>query len=94
MEYAGEIYVADITTPKFLEDDIPYELLLSESVDYILPPRYEDTHKGTYGHLFIIAGSPGKSGAAALSALHHLARQEGSRGRTVDAGVQHHRDPG
>lgn len=69
VEYAGEIYVADITTPKFLEDDIPYELLLSESVDYILPPRYEDTHKGTYGHLFIIAGSPGKSGAAALSAL-------------------------
>lgn len=69
VEYSGEIYVADITTPKFLEDEIPYELLLSESVDYILPPRYEDTHKGTYGHLFIIAGSPGKSGAAALSAM-------------------------
>lgn len=69
VEFAGEIYVAEITTPKFLEDEIPYELLLSESVDCILPPRYEDTHKGTYGHLFIIAGSPGKSGAAALCAL-------------------------
>jgi NAD(P)H-hydrate epimerase len=69
VEYAGEIYVADITTPNFLEDDIPYELLSSESVDEILAPRYEDTHKGTYGHLFILAGSPGKSGAAALAAL-------------------------
>lgn len=69
VEYAGEIYVADIKTPKFLEDEIPYELLTSESVDGILAPRYEDTHKGTYGHLFILAGSPGKSGAAALSAL-------------------------
>jgi len=69
VEYAGEIYVADITTPNFLEDDIPYELLSNESVDYLLAPRYEDTHKGTYGHLFILAGSPGKSGAASLAAL-------------------------
>jgi len=69
VEYAGEIYVADITTPNFLEDDIPYELLLSESVAEILAPRYEDTNKGTYGHLLILAGSPGKSGAASLAAL-------------------------
>ncbi len=69
VEYAGEIYVADITTPNFLEDDVPYELLSSESVAEIIEPRYEDTHKGTYGHLFVLAGSPGKSGAAALSAL-------------------------
>ncbi len=69
VEFAGEIYVADITTPNFLLDDIPYELLSSESVDKILAPRYEDTHKGTYGHLFILAGSPGKSGAASLAAL-------------------------
>ncbi|GJM14691.1 MAG: bifunctional NAD(P)H-hydrate repair enzyme [Thermodesulfobacteriota bacterium] len=69
VEFAGEIYVADITTPDFLEDDIPYELLSSESVVDIIEPRYEDTHKGIYGHLFILAGSPGKSGAAALSAL-------------------------
>lgn len=69
VEFAGEVYVADITTPKFLEDEVPYELLTSETIEGILTPRYEDTHKGTYGHLFILAGSPGKSGAAALSAL-------------------------
>lgn len=69
VEFAGEIYVADITTPKFLEDEIPYEIVLSKSVSQVLEPRYEDTNKGTYGHLFILAGSPGKSGAAALSAM-------------------------
>jgi len=69
VEYAGEIYVAGITTPYSLEDQIPYELLSSESVADILAPRYEDTNKGTYGHLFILAGSAGKSGAAALAAL-------------------------
>ncbi|RJO72732.1 MAG: NAD(P)H-hydrate epimerase, partial [Myxococcales bacterium] len=30
--------------------------------------RKPDTHKGTYGHLLLVAGSPGKSGAAILAA--------------------------
>ncbi|HUM12493.1 MAG TPA: NAD(P)H-hydrate dehydratase [Myxococcaceae bacterium] len=34
-----------------------------------LPPRRSDTNKGTYGHLLVVAGSRGKSGAAALSGL-------------------------
>ncbi len=69
LDYAGRIYVADITTPKSLEKDIPYELLTRASVNGILPPRRADTHKGTYGHLFILAGSPGKTGAATLASL-------------------------
>lgn len=32
------------------------------------PPRRPDAHKGTYGHLLIVAGSVGKTGAAALAA--------------------------
>ena len=69
LDYAGRIYVADITTPKHLEDGIPYEPLTRASVGGILPPRRADTHKGTYGHLFILAGSPGKTGAATLASL-------------------------
>ncbi|MEW6144313.1 MAG: NAD(P)H-hydrate dehydratase [Thermodesulfobacteriota bacterium] len=69
LEYAGRIYVADITTPKSLEEDIPYELLTHSSVQGILKPRRPDSHKGTYGHLFILAGSPGKTGAATLASL-------------------------
>jgi ADP-dependent NAD(P)H-hydrate dehydratase len=33
-----------------------------------LPPRADDGHKGTYGHVLIVAGSVGMSGAAILSA--------------------------
>lgn len=67
LDYSGRVYVADITTPKFLEEGIPYELLTHASVRDILKPRRPDTHKGTYGHLFILAGSPGKTGAATLA---------------------------
>ncbi|HYI01375.1 NAD(P)H-hydrate dehydratase, partial [Hyalangium sp.] len=34
----------------------------------VLPPRRADSHKGTYGHVLVVAGSRGKSGAAALTA--------------------------
>ncbi len=34
-----------------------------------LPARMADTHKGTYGHVLVVAGSWGKSGAAALAGL-------------------------
>ena len=33
----------------------------------LFPPRPPETHKGTYGHLLVIAGSVGKTGAAALA---------------------------
>ncbi len=33
-----------------------------------LSPRVNDTHKGTYGHLLLVAGAPGKGGAAVLAA--------------------------
>jgi len=34
-----------------------------------LPVRRADTNKGTYGHLLVVAGSRGKTGAAALAGL-------------------------
>ncbi len=68
-EFAGDIYVADITTPKLLEANIKYELLTNKEVRDLLIPRRPDSHKGTYGHLLILAGSTGKSGAATLAAM-------------------------
>jgi NAD(P)H-hydrate epimerase len=46
------------------------ELLLVEEADArgVLPVRGQDTHKGTYGHVLVVAGSRGKSGAAAMVA--------------------------
>jgi NAD(P)H-hydrate epimerase len=65
----GELIIADISIPSFLLDNPQFSLELVELeslVPYFLP-RKKDTHKGTYGHLLIIAGSYGKTGAAAMS---------------------------
>ncbi|MBI3323164.1 MAG: bifunctional ADP-dependent NAD(P)H-hydrate dehydratase/NAD(P)H-hydrate epimerase, partial [Candidatus Omnitrophica bacterium] len=35
----------------------------------LLPPRAADTHKGDVGHVFVIAGSVGLTGASALCGL-------------------------
>ncbi len=44
-------------------------LLEQDDVRSKLPKRRNDSHKGSYVHVLVIAGSRGKSGAAALSAL-------------------------
>ena len=76
LNFSGEIYVADITTPKILEGEIPFELLTFKKCRSVIRERPSDTHKGSYGHTLIIAGSAGKTGAAALSA--HSAVRSGS----------------
>jgi len=68
-DLVGELVVAGISIPDFLFDDPRLKLSLVEAVD-IKPyfrPRKKDTHKGTYGHLLIVAGSVGKAGAAVLA---------------------------
>jgi hydroxyethylthiazole kinase-like uncharacterized protein yjeF len=68
-EYVGELVVADISLPSFLFEDKNLKLELVEKAT-ILPyfkKRKKDTHKGTYGHLFILSGSLGKTGAAVMA---------------------------
>ncbi len=69
-QYVGELCVVDISMPpQVIAEKGPKRLWLTE--DWALKhigPREPDTHKGTYGHLLIIAGSPGKTGAAILAA--------------------------
>jgi NAD(P)H-hydrate epimerase len=33
----------------------------------LIPARKPDSHKGTYGHVLVLAGSPGKTGAASMA---------------------------
>lgn len=68
VDYAGKLQVADITIPKLLEEDLPFELLTFKGCRGLIKKRAADSHKGTYGHLLVLAGSPGKSGAAVLCA--------------------------
>jgi NAD(P)H-hydrate epimerase len=69
-EYAGRVEVIDIGVPDALlvGNDLRCNLIDDDLVRSILRPRSADTNKGSYGHLLVIAGSPGKSGAAYLAA--------------------------
>ena len=66
---AGRIVVAPIGIPSTLEDKLPgpaCELIDEEWARTQLPPRPGNAHKSDFGHVLAVAGSPGKSGAAAL----------------------------
>ncbi len=70
LDYVGEVKIIDIGIPKRLieEEKIPTYLLEKEEIQrWLSIPRHPDTHKGDYGHLLVIAGSVGKTGAAAMA---------------------------
>jgi len=69
-ELVGELVVADISVPRaLLEDDhLKLELVEKPSLLPSFKKRKRDAHKGTYGHIFIISGSLGKTGAASMAA--------------------------
>ncbi|MCS7460988.1 NAD(P)H-hydrate dehydratase [Paenibacillus doosanensis] len=74
-DYAGQVVCAPIGIPAKLADELGVQTyVLNESVlrrilgvDPAMPRR-QNTHKGTYGHALIAAGSRRMSGAALLSA--------------------------
>jgi len=70
-QMAGDVHVADIGIPRQALESAPVKaaLLSHANVSGLLPARKQDSHKGTFGHLFILAGSAGKTGAAVLSAM-------------------------
>ena len=70
IDHAGVIHVVDIGIPSAYVDEIDGRtfLITEDFVKAALPPRTASSHKGTYGHAGILAGSVGKTGAAALAA--------------------------
>ena len=66
---AGEVTVADIGIPAEAAAGVPVgaEILHQEEARALLPARAPDAHKGDAGRLLVVAGSPGKSGAAHLA---------------------------
>ena len=71
-DYAGRLRVAPIGTPPelFEKDDTIY-LSLSEPrlFQRLFRPRPAESNKGMYGHVLVIAGGRGKTGAAAMAGL-------------------------
>ncbi|MCG8634454.1 MAG: NAD(P)H-hydrate dehydratase [Desulfobacterales bacterium] len=68
--HTGDLEIIDIGIPGHIAKAEKPDLILPEAEDiaWFLPPRPFNSHKGTNGHLLVVAGSPGKSGAAALCA--------------------------
>ena len=68
-ENVGELILVDIGAPSQLlkNDELKTAIILDEDMEDLLLPREADSHKGTYGHLLVVAGSTGKTGAAVMT---------------------------
>ena len=68
-ERAGQLRVLDIGVPPGLPEEqaVDVEMLTRERVASMLPHRSLDSHKGTYGHTLVVAGSRHYVGAAWLA---------------------------
>jgi len=69
-EYTGKLYVEDIGFAQALlkSEKIKVNLIGRDDAVELMPPRPSYSHKGTYGHVLLVAGSRGKTGAAFMSA--------------------------
>ncbi len=76
----GEVTVVDIGL-------LPAESSLHQLDAPRLATRKRDSHKGDYGHVLVIGGSPGKSGAAAMCGM--AALRSGAGWVTVTAETQY-----
>jgi NAD(P)H-hydrate epimerase len=70
LSFAGKLEIIDIGIPQSLVLNAGFQEHLLGEEDFYgkMPARAPESHKGTYGHAFIVAGSPGKTGAAAMAA--------------------------
>ena len=68
--YTGDLEIIDIGIPKFIAQEKEIKLFLIEKKDIAacFSPRKFQSHKGDYGHLQVIGGSTGKTGAVSLCA--------------------------
>ncbi len=71
-DYVGTLDVIDIGIPPCLWEDINLELLEPQKIYNLLPLRPDNSNKGTFGKVFVLAGSRGMTGAAALTAVSAL----------------------
>lgn len=64
---AGEVRVGELGIPHIDPPGPVRRWRTAGNLCGVLPRRAPDAHKGTNGHVLVVAGSPGKSGAAMLA---------------------------
>jgi hydroxyethylthiazole kinase-like uncharacterized protein yjeF len=69
--HAGRLTVIDISIPAFIEDRIGIDGVVADGgmLRGFIRERLPWSHKGTFGHVVVIAGSTGKTGAAHMASL-------------------------
>jgi hydroxyethylthiazole kinase-like uncharacterized protein yjeF len=69
-EYCGDLFVENIGFPEELltSDAIGLETVERAAASALVPERPAYSHKGDYGHVLVVAGSKGKTGAALMTA--------------------------
>jgi len=90
LEAVGDLIVAPIGTPDDVLEKPEHDLNLitRETAALTVYPRLVDAHKGTFGHVVLVAGSRGKAGAAGLTSLAALRTGSGLVTAVVPAVIQ------
>lgn len=68
----GALHVVAIGSPRSLYEDDPsiyLSLVQPEQLASLFTPRARGAHKGDFGHVLVIGGSRGKTGAAAMAGM-------------------------
>jgi NAD(P)H-hydrate epimerase len=68
-DHVGELRVGAIGSPPRFYQDVWRALVEPSMFRDLLAPRPRAGHKGTFGHVLVVAGSRGKTGAAAMTGL-------------------------
>jgi len=92
LKYCGEITIVDIGFPEELLAECGLQTYLVDN-DYLqghLQERQRNSHKGTYGHLLLVGGSMGMSGAVTLAARSSYRAGVGAVSCAVPSDVQLH----
>ncbi len=90
-ENVGELVIVSIGTPPsaYSKETANFlNLLCPEDVAPFLAPRPADSHKGSYGHVLVVGGSRGKSGAAAMTGMAGLSALRAGAGLVTVATAQ------
>ncbi len=85
----GELDIIDIGIPQgaVAAEAIDVAMLEEADVRLLLPERQANAHKGSHGHVLVVAGSIGKSGAAVLASQAALRAGAGLVTLAIPAGL-------